>query len=120
MNEDRAEATLRDVGGTGKKIAGDLIGDAKLQAEGTADKVVARIQEGVGRTKEQFESVADTAQQLGGRAYEAGSKASQYVAESIKETPLITLAVGIAIGYAIGALVHRQIAPTPPSYKFWR
>ena len=119
MNEDRAEATLRDIGGTGKKIAGDLTGDAKLQAEGTADKVVARIQEGVGRTKDQLENVADTAQHLGGRAYEAGSKAGQYVTENIKEAPLITLAVGIAIGYAIGALIHRQPEPTP-SYKFWR
>jgi uncharacterized protein YjbJ (UPF0337 family) len=120
MNEDRIEGTVRNVAGTGKRVAGDLTGDKGLQAEGLVDQVTGQVQDQLGKAKDRLGSVADTAQHLGSRVYDVGSKATHYVSENARGAPLITLAVGIAIGYAIGAMVHRASEPPPPSYRFWR
>jgi uncharacterized protein YjbJ (UPF0337 family) len=51
MNKDRIEGSLKQAGGSVKEAAGHLTGDAKLKAEGKADKLSGKIQNAVGGAK---------------------------------------------------------------------
>ncbi len=48
MNRDRIEGAAKQMTGTVKEAAGKILGDAKLQSEGKADRVVGKIQNAVG------------------------------------------------------------------------
>ncbi len=52
MNKDRIEGSLKQAKGTVKVAAGKLTGDAKLQAEGKADKFEGKVQNAVGGAKD--------------------------------------------------------------------
>jgi uncharacterized protein YjbJ (UPF0337 family) len=52
MDKDRVEGSAKQVKGTMKDAAGKLTGDAKLQAEGKADKAEGKIQNAVGGAKD--------------------------------------------------------------------
>jgi uncharacterized protein YjbJ (UPF0337 family) len=52
MDKDRIEGIGKQVKGTLKDAAGKLTGDAKLQAEGKADKVEGKVQNTVGGVKD--------------------------------------------------------------------
>ena len=48
MDENRIEGLVKQVKGSVEEAAGKLLGDAKLTAEGKADKVVGKVQSAVG------------------------------------------------------------------------
>ena len=52
MDKDRIEGSARQAKGAVKKAAGKLTGDAKLQADGKADKAAGKIQNAVGSVKD--------------------------------------------------------------------
>jgi uncharacterized protein YjbJ (UPF0337 family) len=52
MDKDRIEGAGRQAKGSVKDAAGKLTGDAKLQAEGKADKVAGKIQNAAGGAKD--------------------------------------------------------------------
>lgn len=52
MDKDRIEGSAKKVKGELKDAAGRVLGDAKLQAEGKADKTEGRIQNAVGGIKD--------------------------------------------------------------------
>jgi len=52
MDKDRVEGIARQVKGTVKEAAGKVTGDAKLEAEGKADKVAGKVQNAVGGAKD--------------------------------------------------------------------
>lgn len=52
MNKDRIEGTSKQVSGAVKDAAGKLTGDAKLQAEGKAEKFAGKAQNAVGGIKD--------------------------------------------------------------------
>lgn len=52
MNRDRIEGSARQAKGAVKEAAGKLTGDAKLKAEGRADKVAGKVQNAVGGVKD--------------------------------------------------------------------
>lgn len=51
-DKDRIEGSAKQVKGAAKVIAGKVVGDAKLQSEGQADKVEGKIQNAVGGLKD--------------------------------------------------------------------
>ncbi len=51
MNKDRIQGSAKQAKGAVKQAAGKLTGDAKLQSEGTADKVEGKVQNAVGGLK---------------------------------------------------------------------
>lgn len=57
MDEDRAGGIGKKVTGSVKEAIGKVTGDAKLQAEGTADKAAGKAQNAVGGAKD---AVRDT------------------------------------------------------------
>lgn len=52
MNKDRIEGVAKQAKGSVKETAGKVTGDAKLQAEGKADKVEGKVQNAVGGMKD--------------------------------------------------------------------
>lgn len=52
MNNDRIEGIKKKVSGSAKEAAGKLTGDAKLKAEGKAEKFAGKVQNAVGGLKD--------------------------------------------------------------------
>lgn len=52
MDKDRVEGSANQAKGTVKEMAGKLTGDAKLEAEGKADKAAGKVQNAVGGLKD--------------------------------------------------------------------
>ena len=52
MDKDRIEGSAQQAKGKAKEITGKVLGDAKLEAEGKADKAAGKIQNAVGGVKD--------------------------------------------------------------------
>jgi uncharacterized protein YjbJ (UPF0337 family) len=52
MDKDRIKGAAKQAKGTAKEVAGKLTGDAKLKAEGKADKAAGRTQNAIGGLKD--------------------------------------------------------------------
>ncbi len=52
MDKDRIEGAAKEAKGAVKEVAGKVIGDAKLEAEGKSDKVEGKIQNAIGGAKD--------------------------------------------------------------------
>ena len=52
MDKDRVEGSVKQATGVIKETAGKITGDAKLQADGKADKTAGKIQNAVGGIKD--------------------------------------------------------------------
>jgi len=52
MDKDRIEGSAKQAKGAIKEVAGKLTGDAKLQADGKADKTEGKIQNAIGGVKD--------------------------------------------------------------------
>jgi uncharacterized protein YjbJ (UPF0337 family) len=52
MDKDRIEGSAKQAKGAIKEVAGKVTGDAKLRADGKADKTAGRIQNAIGRVKD--------------------------------------------------------------------
>lgn len=137
MNKDHIEGAFDEAKGTVKDAVGGVMGDAKTQAEGKADKIAGRAQQVWGDARDAVddlaadaaeaaaeladhaepafrqtaEAVRQKASALGGKVYEAGSAASSTVAHTVKEQPILTLIGAAAIGYLAGYLLHSSSSP---------
>jgi uncharacterized protein YjbJ (UPF0337 family) len=52
MDKDRIEGSAKQVKGAVKEATGKVLGDAKLESEGKADKAAGKIQNAVGGIKD--------------------------------------------------------------------
>ena len=52
MNKDRIEGATKEAVGTVKEITGKVLGDAKLTADGRAEKASGKLQNAVGGVKD--------------------------------------------------------------------
>ncbi len=48
MDKNRIEGSIKEIKGAAKETIGKVLGDAKLQSDGKADKAVGKIQNAVG------------------------------------------------------------------------
>lgn len=58
MDKDRMAGTAKQAKGSLKHLAGKMLGDTKLQAEGTADKAAGKVQNSVGGLKDKLRETA--------------------------------------------------------------
>jgi uncharacterized protein YjbJ (UPF0337 family) len=58
MDKDRIEGSAAQAKGAVKQVAGKITGDAKLQAEGAADKAKGKLQNAVGGAKDALRDAA--------------------------------------------------------------
>ena len=59
MDKDRIEGSANQAKGAVKEVAGKITGDAKLKAEGAADKVKGQVQNAIGGAKDALRGAAD-------------------------------------------------------------
>ena len=52
IDKDRIEGSARQAKGTVKEVVGKVTGDAKLEAEGKADKAAGKVQNAIGGLKD--------------------------------------------------------------------
>jgi uncharacterized protein YjbJ (UPF0337 family) len=52
MNKDRIEGSAQQAKGKVKEMTGKVLGDAKLQAEGKADKGAGKVKNAIGGVKD--------------------------------------------------------------------
>ena len=52
MDKDRVVGSAKQIKGTVKQVVGKVVGDAKLEAEGKADKIEGQVQNAVGGVKD--------------------------------------------------------------------
>ncbi len=52
MDKDRVEGAVKRAKGTVKEMAGKVVGDAKLESEGKAEKIAGKVQNAVGGVKD--------------------------------------------------------------------
>ena len=52
MDKDRVEGSAKQVIGTVKQAVGKVIGDAKMESDGKADKLVGKVQNAIGGLKD--------------------------------------------------------------------
>jgi uncharacterized protein YjbJ (UPF0337 family) len=52
MDKDRVEGSAKQVKGAVKETIGKVVGDAKLEAEGKADKAEGKVQNAIGGLKD--------------------------------------------------------------------
>jgi len=48
---DKTEGTFHEVKGKAKQMAGKIIGNPELEAEGTDEKIAGKVQEKIGKVK---------------------------------------------------------------------
>lgn len=59
MDKDRIEGSAKQIKGAVKEAAGKLVGDAKLEAAGKADKAEGRVQNALGGFKDAVRDAGD-------------------------------------------------------------
>ncbi len=52
MDKDRVTGSAKQIKGTVKQAVGKAVGDAKLEAEGSVDKIAGQVQNAVGGLKD--------------------------------------------------------------------
>ena len=52
MNKDRIAGSAKEIKGSVKETIGKAVGDAKLESDGKAEKVVGKIQNAIGGLKD--------------------------------------------------------------------
>ena len=52
MDKDRIVGSGKQIKGAGKQVVGKAVGDAKLEAEGNADKIEGKVQHTIGGLKD--------------------------------------------------------------------
>ena len=58
MDKDRIEGSAKQAGGAIKEGVGKITGDAKLQADGKAEKAAGKVQNAVGGAKDAIRNAA--------------------------------------------------------------
>lgn len=58
MDKDRIAGAAKQAKGTIKEAAGEITGDAKLNAEGKMDKAKGKVQNAVGGAKDKLRDIA--------------------------------------------------------------
>ncbi|UUL81958.1 CsbD family protein [Sphingomonas qomolangmaensis] len=83
MNENIVEGTGRDIGGSLKQAAGDVLGRNDLRAEGSADKLGGKTQKAAGHAQAAVEELAGP------------------VVDFVRRQPLLSLGIAGVLGYLL-------------------
>ena len=101
MDENRAEGTIRNVGGKVQEGLGRVTGDAKTQAQGVINQASGAAQDLYGQAKDTVTDATATARD---KAASAGGWARHY----IETQPYMAALIALAIGWLLGR-THRPV-----------
>lgn len=120
MDEDRISGMADKAVGSVKSAVGNATGDAKLQAEGTTDRVAGAARNAAGGAKDAIREAADTvsekASAYGREARDVVVAGSENVSQLMRGYPLVTVGVIGVLGFLLG----RATAPEPWYRRNWR
>ena len=120
MDEDRISGMADKAMGNVKSAVGNATGDAKLQAEGTTDRIAGAARNAAGGAKDALREAADTvsekASEYGREARDVVVAGSENVTQLVRGYPIVTVGLIAAIGFLIG----RVTAPEPWYRRNWR
>ncbi|QDH14780.1 CsbD family protein [Oecophyllibacter saccharovorans] len=86
----KVEGLFKDAAGHVKEAAGNLTGDAKLQATGKMDQLA-------GKAERDFADL-----------YDAGETRIEAATAFIQERPLVSLGIATVVGLIVGGLLRRR------------
>lgn len=109
MDENKAEGTVRNLGGKVEGMFGSMTGDAKLKAEGAADRVAGSAQKIYGQASDSVRDGVDTirskaremADDGGSQVLDQIEEAGDYIAEQVDNRPVTALLIAAGIGFLI-------------------
>jgi uncharacterized protein YjbJ (UPF0337 family) len=94
MDENRVEGTVRKVAGKVQEGVGRIVGDAEIQAKGTANEIRGSAQDSYGQVQE---SASELVRSVG-----------DVVGRFIKEQPYTATMIALGIGWLLGR-THRPL-----------
>ncbi len=101
MDENRAEGTVRNIGGKVQEGLGRVTGDAKTQAEGVINQASGAAQDLYGQAK-------DTVTEAAGTARDTAASAGDWVRHTIETQPYTAALIALGIGWLLGR-THRPL-----------
>ena len=123
MDKDRVAGATKDLAGKVESAAGDIAGDAKMQASGRAREAEGTMQNLYGQAKDAVSDAGETAVNYAkdaldssGETLRGGSKA---MAKTVQDNPLGALLVAGGIGFALALLMTRQPRRPPPRWRYY-
>jgi uncharacterized protein YjbJ (UPF0337 family) len=119
MDKDRVAGSAKDVAGKAEGTVGDIVGDAKTQAEGRVRGATGTAQNLYGQAKDAARETTDAAINYAKDAYENSGDTfrdgSQAIAKKVQENPLGSMLIAGGIGFALGLLMTRP--PRRPTLR---
>lgn len=101
MDENRAEGTIRNIGGKVQEGLGRATGDAKTQAQGVINQASGAAQDLYGQAKDTVTDAAETAR-------DTAASAGDWVRNYIETQPYTAALVALGIGWLLGRM-HRPV-----------
>ena len=105
MDKDRIKGSADQAMGAVKEAAGRLTGDAKLEAEGKADKARGKVENAVGGVKDAVRQATRNFERS--LPQDAVESARLAVGDAVRTRPIGALAIAVGIGAVLGALIAR-------------
>jgi uncharacterized protein YjbJ (UPF0337 family) len=101
MDENRIAGTARNVGGQAEEAFGRATGNAKIEAEGTVNRLTGAAQDLYGQARDSASDMAETAR-AGASSFE------NLLRNTIEQQPYTAVAVALGIGWLLGRS-HRPL-----------
>ena len=97
MNSDRAEGTVKNMGGKLEEGFGRATGDVKTQVEGTMKQAAGAAQDLYGQARDTASDAATAVRRQAGSLEET-------IRENVETRPYTAVAIALALGWFIGRL----------------
>ena len=122
MDKDRIVGTAKEFGGRVEGAVGDLAGDSKTQASGTAREAAGTVQNLYGQAKDAARDAGSAAASYAKDAYENSGETlrdgTQALTQKVQDNPLGALLVAGGIGFALALLMSRPGRRPPPRWRY--
>jgi uncharacterized protein YjbJ (UPF0337 family) len=123
MDKDRIVGAAKEFGGRVEGAVGDLAGDSKTQASGTAREAAGTVQNLYGQAKDAARDAGAAAAGYAKDAYENSGErlrdGTQALTQKVQDNPLGALLVAGGIGFALALLMSRPARRPPSPWRYY-
>ena len=123
MDKDQIAGSAKDFAGKVESTVGNIAGDAKTQAAGSAREATGAAQNLYGQAKDAARDAGEAAVSYAKDAYANSGDTlrdgSQAVAKNVQDRPLGALLIAGGIGFALTMLMTRPPRRPPPRWRYY-